>query len=1836
MADHLSPETTKEDLNLTTNQPLDRGKYENQVGKAFEITAQSSTSKAEVNQFPQEITLIYRYDEKEFAAAPEDLVITYYDETLQDWVPLQTLADNTGQTLTAFTNHFTVFNIDTANYQAGHLPTVDSFQTSLFTGAATYSYPIQLPAGPGGQQPSLNLTYNSQVVDQASRLTQASWVGMGWSLETPFIERNINGSKDVSNDIFMLTMDGISSTLVSDVTNNGDYHTTDESFYRIHFDTTNDSWQIWDKAGNEYFFEQTAQFLYPHKCANPSYFTYDNLTWHWSLMRVKNVFGNEITYTYQAETVTYHFTSCNGNSGHRYPVVAIYPDTITYANNRYRVKFERAADRLDYVPGYYTGNWGTAFMRSRLTDIRVEQDANGDGTFETMVRKYTLTYETNLNLQIMPGLDWGASGVNDWHDHTLTLKQVQEFGSGGSVSLPALTFEYGDGLHLTNADNGYGGAVEFTYDNWSYANPDPALDSNVEDRLMKHSFGDGGYCDYIAKTKSQGTNPEWAGYNGPPNYAYCYYETLRVLHSPWYQEATAYNNQQFYYLYKPGNSYRAYITGSTTSPRVGTQNPIGTIFKLGHYDGTTFYESTNSGTPGSTPTNLEYVFTLNPTATLLYPTIITDSLMVHSYKLEMLPTFYRVTAKTVSDGQGNQYDYTYDYTNPAVNDSDHSDWVDTTNPLVKKYSEFRGHSQVTEHAPGGKTTVTTFEQGDILKGRATQVDVKDNSNNLFTSSITSYEVQNIPEGYTVGTDQKINWIKTISQENQQHNGNAGYRATKDSYTYDNYGNLTGSTTATWDGSAWNNYRKQATLFYPNTTGWLVGLPAGSELYSCSGGTCSTLEAASYNLYDNNSTYNTAPTTGKLKAQRTWVNGNDYSQTSTDYDAWGNQTSVTSWSGYGTLTSAPSSGARTTNTAYDTTYHSYPLSSTNPLNQTTGWTYDYTLGVPLTETDINGNVTSAGYDTFGRLTTLTRPLDSSPTITIAYHDSAPFYTTATQRIDGTQNFSVQQTYDGMGRKIETRTIGAQVLGITGTTDIVTHFGYNAFGQVTSQSTPHAGGETSYNTTTSYDILGRPLTINNPDGTSVSSTYDDYSTIATDALNRTTTNTLDALGRTISVAPPEGPGVSYAYDAKDQLIQAVYGAATTSIQYDRAGRKLSMQDADMGSWSYAYDALGNLSTQTDARGCITTLAYDNLNRLTGKTYGGTNCPATTAVNFAYDEDNQLGYRTSMSYGTDNTSWAYDERGRVTSETKVILGQPFTTGWTYNSADLPVTMTYPDDEEVTSTYLPQMALDTLTGDGGYITDSQYDSAGRLRSQSFGNGVTQAHTYNNWNTQGGRLQEITAGTLQDLSYSYDAVGNILSIVDDKDGPQTQAFTYDTLDRLTSAEATGGQNGVYAAETYGYDEDTGNLALKSGLSYSYLDSAHAHAVTNTSDGSVYTYDANGNQISRLKGGVTTIFTYNAENKLIQVNIGGTPTASFVYDGDGNRVASTINGVTSRFVGEYYEVTDEVVTKYYGGKTAMWTTTGSLTYLLADHLGSNSLFTSDSGTLLSETRYKPWGEIRYSTGTTTTPYSYTGQYSNTADFGWMYYKARWYDNSLGRFAQPDSIIPEAGDPRAWDRYSYVKNNPIMYNDPSGHCIDGATTAICIAMAAGAIASYAIQVGDNRSKGMDWGAALTTNISGEKILAGALIGGGVILAAAAAAVGLSAIGITVGAACADGDCKNEVEATGTALNAIRNMKGSEKGITYENWLKTTTGGEGSFTLEGSQFDNKVGNVLMEAKSYDWNGFNLSEFQNQVGKETAIATRNGYQYVLHLLNKPPQSVTNWLIKKGIDYIIESGAK
>jgi RHS repeat-associated protein len=112
----------------------------------------------------------------------------------------------------------------------------------------------------------------------------------------------------------------------------------------------------------------------------------------------------------------------------------------------------------------------------------------------------------------------------------------------------------------------------------------------------------------------------------------------------------------------------------------------------------------------------------------------------------------------------------------------------------------------------------------------------------------------------------------------------------------------------------------------------------------------------------------------------------------------------------------------------------------------------------------------------------------------------------------------------------------------------------------------------------------------------------------------------------------------------------------------------------------------------------------------------------------------------------------------------------------------------------------------------------------------------------------------------------------------------------------------------------------------------------------------------------------------------------------------------------------------------------TLHYLLSDHLGSSSITADSSGNKIAEMRYKAWGEVRFQSGTTPTDRTYTGQRSYVSDFGLMYYNARWYDNTTGRFAQADNIDVQVGDTQSLERFAYAVNNPIRYNDPSGHDI----------------------------------------------------------------------------------------------------------------------------------------------------------------------------------------------------------
>jgi len=215
-----------------------------------------------------------------------------------------------------------------------------------------------------------------------------------------------------------------------------------------------------------------------------------------------------------------------------------------------------------------------------------------------------------------------------------------------------------------------------------------------------------------------------------------------------------------------------------------------------------------------------------------------------------------------------------------------------------------------------------------------------------------------------------------------------------------------------------------------------------------------------------------------------------------------------------------------------------------------------------------------------------------------------------------------------------------------------------------------------------------------------------------------------------------------------------------------------------------------------------------------------------------------------------------------------------------------------------------------------------------------------------------------------------------------------------------------------------------------------------------------------------------------------------------------------------------------------------LTYLHGDHLGSTSLTTDANGDFVARVLYYPYGETRYeagpggTAGTLPTDYGFTGQ--RKEDFGLYDYRARFYDPTLGRFISADTIVPNPGNPQDFNRYAYVRNNPVLYTDFSGNrpcgpaCREDITTYEvfrCNGTQCWNQSAPEYGVGWGNGQGFDAHDAETVAftvvcLTGVGLAEYVLLGGGAVTTAKATGI----------AACADGDCTNEAQYVAETLSA----------------------------------------------------------------------------------------------------------
>jgi len=313
----------------------------------------------------------------------------------------------------------------------------------------------------------------------------------------------------------------------------------------------------------------------------------------------------------------------------------------------------------------------------------------------------------------------------------------------------------------------------------------------------------------------------------------------------------------------------------------------------------------------------------------------------------------------------------------------------------------------------------------------------------------------------------------------------------------------------------------------------------------------------------------------------------------------------------------------------------------------------------------------------------------------------------------------------------------------------------------------------------------------------------------------------------------------------------------------------------------------------------------------------------------------------------------------------------------------------------------------------------------------------------------------IQDLTYTYDANGNITGITDASitDSARTVTYSYDDLNRLINASTTAATAMPYH-NSYTYNA-LGNMLTRmdngSTTTYTYATGTAAylnpHAVATTTSGSAYayTYDNNGNLLTARIGSSTpaSSYTWDYNNRLTQAVVNGTATSTYQYDPWGQRTKQVAGATTTIYSSKFYNVTGSTPTKniFLPDGTMIATVVGTgtstaVSYVHTDHLGGVNVSTNDSGEVSQLIDYLPYGgkRIDEQSGADSTRQFIGEFYDDSTSLSYL--NARYLNSNNAKFTSQDPMFWDFDqawlvDPQSQNSYSYARNNPLVYIDPEG-------------------------------------------------------------------------------------------------------------------------------------------------------------------------------------------------------------
>ena len=1638
------------------------------------------------------------------------------------------------------------FSSSSGDYSATPLGSSGNWAEGGPSGAFTYSYPIQVPPAPGNLTPTVDLSYSSQAVDGLTSATnnQASWIGDGWDYSPGFIQRNYAPCRQTggpstddlcysSSNVTTMSLGGSSTTLVW-TGSPGQWKAEADNGATVTYmssGTTNgttpgDYWVVKEPDGTTYYFgRQLPGFAAGDVSADAAWtvpvygsgggcartdLTTSQCAWRWMLDYVVDPHGNAMAYLYRTETNWYggdNATTGNVSYTQGGSLFEIWYGLTDSANiygatdpsglatnmvpaGSAEVAFTSKTDRTDIDSSLACASGcaspqsaPTFWAKYRLAQIDTWAN-NGGGSGGTMkhVDSWALasTYETNLGTSMTNEPLWLSSITPTGEDLTA--------GATITASLPPVSFTWTKtalqnlALNQSQSASGFdvigrdrislvttmtGGQIGVTY-----ANPTGGCVSGTLPKLDSNTLS----CyPVLFGTQTQASTPYWFNKyavssvtqsdvtGGAPTI------TTSYTYGPaaWHYDDDAITKPS----YRTWDQFRGFASVTT---KTGTApDPVTKVTDY-YFQGMDGDHLTGGTTESSTLTS-----------------VADNGAITVTDKNQWAGTLFE---QIIYNGDGGPV-VTDAATTPWSSPNPTADLAQTGLPDLKAWLTGIAQTQTfTTTAADGTRESDVFYGHDSIGRIVSESDVPDVSNPAEdTCTSTSYDaatsaITTLPSEVLVVPGPRTG--SPLACPTAVPSSASGLISDTQSY-YD------GSTTLGAGPSAGDlSMVKKATSYSGTAPQYTVEYTASHDGYG------RVTKSASAN--GKNTTINYSPATGSEPS---------------------------------TVTSTDPMGLVTTTT--NDSLRNLPIAVQDPAGLVTTRNYD-ALG-RLTEVWTPGHTTamtpeySFSYDV----------LDSTTKQTIV--------TTKTLGPSGVALPS-ETFYDSLGRARETQTETAdqQFSDITETTynsDGWPAYTYSPYdsgsvpsNQLVSTIPNNVPSETSY----AYDGAGRVTSkIARAMGTETWHTDyaygGDYVSVTPDAgaspaatATATTTYT-DGRGLTTGIyqyhftpapaAPPKNgtatkPGAtgwdftSYAYDPAEQLTGITDPAGSQwSNGYDLAGDQTSATSPDSGTTTSSYDALGNQLSATNQAGQTVSWVYDADNRRTAEYATASQVP-----------------------GNEIASWTWDtlKPGLLTSQSSYVGGFSATGGYTqtvgnYNGFGLPtITQTSIPSGPLAGKYLVGYSYFTDTGqlqqlqygsDGGLPSENvgySYDDAGHPEAVAGISSYVASLSYtelgqpdqyqldsspnldltDSWYQQTGNLKEaqVTAGTatVDNVSYKYDAAGNILSEADSPaNGPaQVQCFTYNYLAQLqtawsqsaTSCPAAPSQTAESTAaapywDQYSYDTE-GNLTAvtqtpATGNATTITDAfgpssqpggtgpAGPHqigtqsvqapgvaqpAVTN------YGWDASGRLTSVASPSGTEQLAWGAQSgqpvqnpfQLTGITQGNDST-SYVYDASGNLLQQTDNGTTTLYLpGEQITSTNGTLSgvRYYslGGMTiaaratfvnSAGVTTSGVQYLIGDQQGTDTLAIDSQTLAVTRRYYDPYGNPVGAGPANPWPGN-RGFAGGTADTltNLTNLGAREYDPGTGSFTSPDPVLSPY-QPQDLNPYAYAYDNPATNSDPTG-------------------------------------------------------------------------------------------------------------------------------------------------------------------------------------------------------------